>query len=80
MVKPGRPLKTWTSTERGRPTAPLRVAEATEASTLGERSHPGLPRHAASRPSVGYPLPDNGDRRRNTGGSSVPLDLSSFEW
>ena len=33
IVKPGRPLETWTSTETARPTAPLRVAEATEAST-----------------------------------------------
>ena len=32
MVKPGSPLETWTSTETGRPTAPLSVAEATEAS------------------------------------------------
>ena len=39
MVKPGSPLETWTSTETGRPTAPLSVAEATEASTTGERSH-----------------------------------------
>ena len=39
MVKPGNPLETWTSTETGRPTAPLSVAEATEASTTGERSH-----------------------------------------
>jgi hypothetical protein len=35
MVKPGSPLETWTSTETPRPTAPLRVAEATEASMQG---------------------------------------------
>lgn len=33
IVKPGSPLETWTSTETGRPTAPLSVAEATAAST-----------------------------------------------
>ena len=32
-MKPGSPLETWTSTETARPTAPLSVAEATEAST-----------------------------------------------
>ena len=32
MVKPGSPLETWTSTETPRPTAPLKMAEATEAS------------------------------------------------
>ena len=32
MVKPGSPLDTWTSTETGRPTAPMRVAVAIEAS------------------------------------------------
>ena len=37
MVKPGRPLETWTSTETGRPTAPLSVAEATEASATENR-------------------------------------------
>ncbi len=35
IVKPGRPLETWTSTETARPTAPLSVAEATAASMLG---------------------------------------------
>ena len=32
MVKPGRPLETWISTETGCPRAPLSVAEATVAS------------------------------------------------
>ncbi len=35
MVKPGRPLETWTSTDTGCPTAPLSVAEATVASLWG---------------------------------------------
>jgi hypothetical protein len=35
MVKPGRPFETWTSTEMGVPSAPLRVAEATVASMWG---------------------------------------------
>ena len=35
MVKPGRPLETWTSTETARPMAPLSVAEAIVASTRG---------------------------------------------
>ena len=38
MVNPGSPLDTWTSTETGRPTAPCKVAEATEASMADERS------------------------------------------
>ena len=43
IVKPGSPFETWTSTETARPTAPLSVAEATAASTAGERSaRPGL--------------------------------------
>ena len=32
MVNPGSPLDTWTSTETRRPTAPVRVAAAMEAS------------------------------------------------
>ena len=32
MVKPGRPLETWTSTETDWPRAPVRVAEETQAS------------------------------------------------
>jgi hypothetical protein len=32
MVKPGNPLETWTSTETGRPTAPVKVAAEMEAS------------------------------------------------
>ena len=35
MVNPGSPFEMWTSTETGRPTAPLSVAEATVAS-MGE--------------------------------------------
>jgi hypothetical protein len=58
IVKPGSPLETWTSTETGRPTAPLSVAEATAASTSGERSHP--PAALARRlpgPGSGTPFP-----------------------
>ena len=33
MVKPGNPFETCTSTETGYPTAPLSVAESTDAST-----------------------------------------------
>ena len=40
MAKPGSPFETWTSTVTARPTAPLRVAEDTEASTREERSQP----------------------------------------
>jgi hypothetical protein len=41
MVKAGRPLDTWTSTETGRPTAPARVADEMAASTEGNgRSRP----------------------------------------
>ena len=32
MVKPGSPLETWTSTETGWPTAPVKVAAEMEAS------------------------------------------------
>ena len=32
MVNPGNPFDTWTSTETGRPRAPLSVADATAAS------------------------------------------------
>ena len=35
MVKPGRPLETWTSTDTGCPTAPFSVADATVASMWG---------------------------------------------
>ncbi len=45
MVKPGSPLETWTSTETGRPTAPVRVAAEMEASMPRN----GRPLGAASR-------------------------------
>src|ERR1700761_1299561 len=49
MVKPGSPLETWTSTETGRPTAPVRVAAEIEASMPKNGRHsPGCYR---TRPS-----------------------------
>ena len=43
MVNPGSPFDTWTSTETGRPRAPLSVADATSASMRENgRAHGGL--------------------------------------
>ena len=63
-VKPGRPLETWTSTETGRPTAPISVAEPTEASTPGN----GRPARALDH---GPPSTDSRAARSRTRCSSV---------
>ncbi len=41
MVKPGSPLETWTSTETGRPTAPVSVADAMAACCTAVNGRPG---------------------------------------
>ena len=65
MVKPGRPLETWTSTETGRPTAPISVAEATEAS-MPENGRPEAVPRARSVPNC------YGGRRSESGSSMFP--------
>ena len=50
MVKPGKPLEMWTSTETLVPMAPVRVAEAMHASTP-ENGRPHWPLAQLSAPT-----------------------------
>ena len=88
MVNPGRPLETWTSTETGLPTAPVKVADATTACCTGvngrelSRCHPRRTRRLHVRFDRARTLPRDsrhrewrhGGRRDNAmnGGGRLP--------
>jgi hypothetical protein len=87
MVKLGNPLETWTSTATGRPTTPLSVAEATEASTqMNGRTNDAngrLSRRAASGASVSAlrgALDESSARGRCLSVNGVGLGMQRHAW